>query len=140
MTTNSRTREHRVHFHVRRRGYRALRVGVAPVVAAQPSASVPRLARLMALAIRCDALVRAGPIANYAELARLAHVSRARITQILNLLHLAPDIQEELLYLEGHSRNPGGILLAHLQGLAAIPDWRQQRRRWQALKSARHVG
>jgi hypothetical protein len=67
-------------------------------------------------------------------------VSRARITQILNLLHLAPDIQEELLYLEGHPRGRGGILLADLQGLATIPDWRQQRRRWQALKSAREVG
>ena len=33
-------------------------------------------------------------VADYAELARLAYVSRARITQITNLLHLAPDILE----------------------------------------------
>jgi hypothetical protein len=33
-------------------------------------------------------------VADYAELAQLAHVTRARMTQIMNLLHLAPDIQE----------------------------------------------
>lgn len=35
-----------------------------------------------------------------AELARLGRVSRARITQIMDLLMLAPEIQEEVLYLE----------------------------------------
>lgn len=54
----------------------------------------PRLARLMALAIKFDGLVRQGVVRDYADLARLGYVSRARITQIMNLLHLAPDIQE----------------------------------------------
>ena len=48
---------------------------------------VPRISRLMALALRLDELVRTGVVADYAELARLGHVSRARISQILNLLH-----------------------------------------------------
>jgi hypothetical protein len=69
----------------------------------------------------------------------LAHVTRARITQVLNLLHLAPDIQEELLYLPGKPRGRGTVLLADLQCLAAIPDWCRQRRRWQALKCSRGV-
>ena len=34
-----------------------------------------------------------------AELARLGRVSRARITQIMDLLMLAPEIQEEVLHL-----------------------------------------
>ena len=55
---------------------------------------VPRLARLMALAIRFEGLLRSGAITDQAHLARLGKVSRARISQILNLLHLAPDNPE----------------------------------------------
>jgi len=51
--------------------------------------SVPRISRLMSLAIRMQELVDGGEVANHADLARLAHVSRARITQIMNLLLLA---------------------------------------------------
>ena len=64
-----------------------------------PRGRVPRVARLLALALRCEQLVAAGVIANYAALADLGHVSRARVTQILNLLLLAPDLQEALLFL-----------------------------------------
>ena len=38
-------------------------------------------------------LVDRGEVADYADLARLTHVSRARISQIMNLTLLAPDIQ-----------------------------------------------
>jgi hypothetical protein len=131
------TIEKRVHFHVRGRGHEEIGLAVEPAAPLKPSASVPRVTRLMALAMRCDALVRSGEVADYAELARLAHVTRARITQILNLLHLAPAIQEELLFLEGKPRGRGAILLTQLQPLAAIPDWRRQRRRWHALKRSR---
>ncbi len=54
---------------------------------------IPRVARLMALAIRMEALIASGRVACYADAARLAHVSRARMTQIMNLTRLAPDIQ-----------------------------------------------
>ena len=53
---------------------------------------VPRVARLLALAIRFEELVTGGVVKNYAELARLGYVSRARVTQIMNLLQLAPDL------------------------------------------------
>jgi hypothetical protein len=62
------------------------------------SGRVPRLAPLMALAICFEDLIRTGQVADYADLARLGHVSRARITQIMNLLLLAPDIQEQVLF------------------------------------------
>jgi hypothetical protein len=95
---------------------------------------VPRLARLMALAIRLGSLLRQGTVADQAELARLGHVSRARISQILNLLHLAPDIQEELLFLPPIQRGRERLHLADLQPLCRHWDWRQQRRLWQALQ------
>jgi hypothetical protein len=55
----------------------------------------------MALAIHFDGLIRDGVVKNYADLARLGGVSRARITQIMNLLNLPPWKQEEILFLEG---------------------------------------
>jgi hypothetical protein len=58
---------------------------------------VPRIARLMALAIHFDRLIREGKVKDYAEIARLGDVTRARVTQVMNLLNLAPDIQNGLL-------------------------------------------
>ena len=60
---------------------------------AVPVGRVPRISRLMALAVRLEGLVRAGRVKDYAELARLGGVSRARVTQVLNLRNLAPSIQ-----------------------------------------------
>ena len=69
----------------------------------EPSAPdpVPRIARLMALAIHFDRLIREGVVENYAELARLGGVSRARITQIMDLLNLPAAEQEALLFWTG---------------------------------------
>jgi len=53
----------------------------------------------MALAIRFDLLIKSGEIADQAEVARLGQVSRARVTQTMNLLLLVPDIQEAILFL-----------------------------------------
>ena len=59
---------------------------------------VPRITRLMALAIKFQDMVDRGEVRDYADLARLGYVTRARITQIMNLLLLAPDIQEGVLF------------------------------------------
>ena len=58
---------------------------------------IPRVARLMALAHRFSDLIREDVVTGQADIARLGRVTRARVTQIMNLLLLAPDIQEELL-------------------------------------------
>lgn len=52
----------------------------------------------MALAIRCDQLIRDSVIANQSELADFGHITTARMTQIKSLLNLAPDIQERILF------------------------------------------
>jgi len=101
-----------------------------------PQGRLPRVARLTALAIRFDGLLRAGAIADYASLARLGRVTRARITQIMNLLLLAPDIQEELLFLPRTLQGRDPIHLRQLQPIAAAEDWREQRRRWRELVEA----
>jgi hypothetical protein len=99
-----------------------------------PTGRVPRIARLMALALRFEQLLRAGTLTNYAELARLGHVSRARVSQIMNLLLLAPDLQESLLFLPRTTSGRDPIHLRQLLPLTAVSDWRQQRALWQALQ------
>jgi hypothetical protein len=127
-----------VHFGHARRGRRVIREGGKPVpVTPGP---VPRLSRLMALAIRMDELVRTGVVADYAELARLGHVTRARITQIMNLLHLAPDIQEEILFLPEGDGGRDTVAERSVRPIAAILDWRKQRRAWIKLKDASRSG
>lgn len=58
---------------------------------------IPRITRLMALAIKFQEMVDRGEVRDYADIARLGYVTRARVTQIMNLLNLAPDIQQALL-------------------------------------------
>ena len=105
--------------------------------AAHPPGRTPRVARLLALALHCDALIREGHIADYADLAALGQVTRPRITQIMNLLYLAPDIQEEILFLPKVERGRDPIHLWDVQPIAAELDWHEQRARWRALRATR---
>ena len=124
-----------VHFHRCGHGSRKeLRSGTA--ASPLPPGRVPRVARLMALALRFDELVRSGQISTYSELALLGHVTRARICQILNLLYLAPDLQEGLLFLPPTQRGRDPLILADLMPIAATLDWRKQRRLWRQLLPA----
>jgi hypothetical protein len=77
------------------------------------------VARLVAVALRLEQLVQSDVIATYAELARLGHVSRARVTQILNLRLLAPDLQEAVLFLPPTVRGHDPIHVRQLQRVAA---------------------
>lgn len=97
------------------------------------SGRIPRVARLMALAIRLDGLLRDGVVGTQAELAELGGVTRARLTQILNLLSLAPQIQEELLHLPPVTKGKDPITEHHLRGLAAEMDWAEQKSGWRRL-------
>ncbi len=99
-----------------------------------PVGRVPRVARVMALAIQFDRLLREGIVRNTTELAQLMHVTQPRITQVMRLLHLAPDIQEELLFLPPIERNRDWVTEKHLHRIAAEPDWQKQRRLWHALR------
>jgi hypothetical protein len=99
-----------------------------------PSARIPRIARLMALARHVDELVRSGTVASYAAAARLGRVSRARLSQIIGLLNLAPDLQEQLLCLEHPGRGRPAPVLRRLLSVASALDWDEQRRRWRKLK------
>jgi hypothetical protein len=100
---------------------------------------VPRVARLLALARRFEKLIGEKQLVDYSTLARLGRVSRARISQIMNLCLLAPDIQEAILFLPPTRRGRDPIRLAQLQTIALTWSWAKQRRLWAALlRSRRH--
>ena len=123
----------KIHFGTSERGRRQMLVGRAPRKAEVPAGRVPRVARLMALAIRFDGLIRDGAVADQAEIARLGHVTRARMTQIMNLLHLAPDIQEQVLDLPLVERGRDPVTERDLRPIAALLGWHAQRETWMKL-------
>ena len=132
--TTPMTIECEVHFHRPKKTRKELRVGPAPAPAA-PLGREPRVARFMALALRLERLVRSGAVKDYADLARPGHVTRARVSQVMNLLQLATDIQEKLLFLPRTERGRDPIILRQLQPIASTLDWARQRRMWAALRS-----
>ena len=120
-----------IHFAIKNRRKTAM-----PGPAPKPSASVgrtPRVSKLMALAIRFDQLLRDGKVVDQSELARLAHVTQPRMTQLMNLLHLAPDIQEDLLHLPPVAEGRDPVTERDLRPIARLRDWGEQRRVWKRL-------
>jgi DNA-binding transcriptional regulator YdaS (Cro superfamily) len=89
----------------------------------------------MALAIRFDQLLRDGVVADQSELARLTHVTQPRMTQIMNLLHLAPDIQESILHLAPAAQGRDSVTERDLRPMTRMVDWRDQRKVWSRFVS-----
>ena len=139
MNTTDPRIEFKVHFQINRRGKKRAVVGERPVDATPPG-NLPRVTRLMALAIRFEQLIRDGEVSDLAEIARLGHVTRARVTQIMNLLHLAPDIQDAVLNLPRVERGRDAISERDLRPIAALPDWRKQRVAWRSLSLVSALG
>jgi hypothetical protein len=135
------TVECKVHFEIGRKSRKKLEVGDTPPdpEALVEPGRVSRVSRLMALAIRLEQLRAEGVARDYADLARLGSVTRARLTQIMNLTLLAPDIQESLLLLPRTIRGRDHVTEPQLRSIAAVPDWRKQRRMWKCLTTAKPV-
>ena len=78
--------------------------------------------------------MRTGVVADQAELARLGHVIRARTTQIMNLLNLAPNIQEALLFLPPVESGKDAVTEREMRAVVAEVDWGRQRGMWRCDK------
>ena len=91
----------------------------------EPQGRAPRIARLVALAHRLDQLVRSGEVSDYAALARLGHISPARLSQLMALLHLSPAIQEYVLFLS--AADARFVPELQLRRIARELDWERQR-------------
>jgi hypothetical protein len=90
----------------------------------------------MALPIDLESRLRDCDDLDCRTVADVGCVSRPRITQILNLLQLAPDIQECLLMLPlARGREP--IKEKSIRQLSAEYDWERQRERFEQLGRCR---
>jgi len=85
------------------------------------------------VAIRLERLLAEGVARDYANLARLGGVTRARLTQSMNLTLLAPDIQEALLFPPRTLRGRDPIQEPHVRPITLVPDWPKQRKLWREL-------
>ncbi len=121
----------KVHFRSGTRSKKELRTGEKR--SRTPAGRTPRISRLMALAIRIEGLVKSKAVPDYATAARLGHVTRARMSQIANLLNLAPEIQESILFLPVVESGRDSITERDIRPIAATPDWRKQKNMWDSL-------
>jgi len=95
--------------------------------------NLPRITRLLALAIKMDGMIGDGIVQDYADLARLGFVSRPRMTQVMNLLNLAPDIQEEILSMPRTVKGRDAVGEGHVRPITGVLNWQQQRGMWRQL-------
>ena len=114
--------------HKRRDAAKAAKVTLAQ------SGRIPRIARLVALASRMQTMIDSGQVESFQQLAELGRISQPRMTQIMSLLNLAPDIQEELLYLPEVIQGKAVIHERLLRPLTTEIDWKVQRRLWGRIR------
>ena len=116
----------KVRFDRVRKGRKVLKLGDP----AQPElrGRIPRVTRLLALAHRFEKLIADGDVRDYADLARLGHVTRARLSQIMDLLLLAPDIQETILLLPAVENGDDPVHERQVRPIMAALNWNKQRR------------
>jgi len=119
-----------------RRRDRAKEVGYVPEAKPKEKMRPLRVARMLALAHECEALIAAGVVADRAELAGVLGLTRARVTQLMDLTLLAPDIQEEILVAQVEpGRDP--ITEHALRAIVRHAEWEEQRLAWRASGPAR---
>lgn len=112
-----------------------------PAAARSAAGRVPRVARLLAFAHNIDGMIRSGAIRDWADAARLVGVTRARMTQIANLVLLAPSIQQDILDLPFVLSGCDLITEHDMRVVTAQVHWRMQDVAWILFEShERHFG
>ena len=132
MTSTPTRLQFAVHIERTRAGKQHLCPGAAPET--PPLGRIPRAARLLALAHHYTALIAQGKATDYADLSRQLGLTRARITQIMQLLHLAPDLQEAVLTLPPVFAGRDPIQEKAVRRIAREPLWARQRELWQQVE------
>jgi hypothetical protein len=106
----------------------------AEQVGSQKAGRLPRVTQVLALAIHLQDMIRRGEAKDYADLARLSCLCRERISQIVRLTYLAPDIQMALLYLPPTPTGRYPISETAVREIANLLSWPEQRQAWTRLK------
>ncbi|NRD63941.1 hypothetical protein HRD49_19500 [Corallococcus exiguus] len=122
------------HFHRVRRSKVRFREGAPPSpreVARRPA----HAAGMLALAHHVESAIERGLMASAADVASQLGFTRARVTHLLDLRLLAPDIQEEVLFLEAvDGEEP--LSERVLRAVAHAGTWEVQRERWREVKAS----
>lgn len=127
--------------HTRRARSMEDRFGPAePPNAPKPGPRIPRITRLMALAIKLQEMIDRSEIQDYVDIARLGYISRARASQIMNLTLLAPDIQESILCSYEQIETIALLTEHDLRQITKEVSWRRQRRHFYVQRSEPAVG
>jgi hypothetical protein len=131
--------ERPVFFHRATTGHKRVRrePAVAPAI---PPGRIPRVSRLMALALQFEQMLQNGVATDQSSLARTMQITQPRMTQIMNLLHLAPDIQETILFLPRTIKGDDPIHEKMLRPITAEVSWQRQRRVWQTIIEPGGIG
>lgn len=95
--------------------------------------TIPRISRALAVAVHFQQMLERGELRTYADLARLAAVSKERISQLMMLNWLAPDIQDAVLRLPPTFGGRFAISETTLRKIAKRPNWEEQRINWAEL-------
>lgn len=125
-----------VEFNVRmpwRHGCKKLAIAGEPNAPPREPGRVPRIARLMALALYLHKLIDNGAVRDYAEISRITGITRARVTQIMNLTLLAPEIQEEILFLPRVESGHDPIAERNIRIITCESLWEKQKLLWEEL-------
>jgi hypothetical protein len=93
----------------------------------------------MALAIQFQDMIQQGEARNYADLARFGCLTRERMSQIMELIWLAPDIQQDILEFPPSWAGRFPISEVAVRGVASSLCWRQQRREWERLRAKHNL-
>ena len=97
------------------------------------SERVPRISRMLALAIHLKGIIERKELVSYAEIAEFGYVSRPRVSQIMDLNYLAPDIQEEVLFLPEIAKGRDPWQERRLRRISYELDWHRQREMWKEM-------
>jgi hypothetical protein len=104
-----------------------------PVARPERPTRVPRICRLLALAHAVDDAIGRGELHDLADAAQAFGLTRARLTQLMNLTLLSPEIQEAILALPAVDRGRDEVSERCLRAIAAEPAWERQAEMWKVL-------
>lgn len=113
----------------RRRSSRVTLSETPPPPKPEPVRRPAKVARMLALAHHLQNAIDRGTVRDRAEVARRLGFTRARITHLLDLTLLAPDLQERILCLEA-TDGVEPISERALRAVAHAGSWGDQRRAW----------
>ena len=127
-----------IHFRIHRTQRKSFNSEPTASPVSRPGV-LPRVTQVLALAIQFQDMLNRGEASNYADLARLGCLTRERMSQIMELVWLAPDIQEEILGFPPDATGRFPVTEVAVRRIGGFLCWEKQRTEWRALKDKMHI-